>query len=122
MEKRKPTLRVVFYQESNGNEPVHKWLKALDKEMRRIIGEDMKKVQYRWPLGMPLVRSLGNKLWEVRSAIPNGIARIIFIVVNNKMVLLHGLIKKTQKTPLQDINLAWARSKNYEEQEDDEEK
>src|SRR5262245_5825598 len=87
MEKPKPTLTVAFYRESNGNEPVRKWLKSLQEEERFIIGTDIKKVQYRWPLGMPLVRSLGDHLWEVRSTIPNGIARVIFLVVKKNMVL-----------------------------------
>lgn len=68
---------------------------------------------------MPLVRSLGNGLHEVRSNIPNGIARVIFKIINGKMVLLHGFIKKTQKTPVQDLDLAKERAKKYEEKERD---
>ncbi|KIC73611.1 Uncharacterized protein DB41_JD00020 [Neochlamydia sp. TUME1] len=117
MLKPKPTLQVVFYAESNGNEPVRKWLKSLDEETRFIIGTDVKKVQFRWPLGLPLVRNLGGKLWEIRSSIPNGIARIIFIISTNKMVLLHGFIKKTQKIPSQDFKLAKERIKNYEKKD-----
>jgi len=118
MIKSKPTLKVAFYAESNGNEPVRKWLKSLDEEIRFIIGADVKKVQFRWPLGLPLVRNLGKKFWEVRSSIPNGIARIIFIVMENRMVLLHGFIKKTKKTPSQDLELAKERAKNYEEEDE----
>lgn len=106
----------------NGNEPVRKWLKSLDNEMRFIIGTDIKKIQLRWPLGLPLVRNLGDKLWEVRSTIPNGIARVIFMVSKGRMILLHGFIKKTQKTPLQDLKLAKERAKHYEEDEDEQEK
>ena len=106
-----PTLTVDFYAEFNGNEPVRKWLQSLNKETRFIIGTDIKKVQFRWPLGLPLVNSLGDKLWEVRSTIPNGIARIIFIVSKDKMILLHGFIKKTQKTPFEDLQLAKKRAK-----------
>jgi phage-related protein len=84
----------------------------LDPDDRKIIGEDVKDVEFSWPIGMPLVRSLGNPLWEVRSDITHGrIARIIFCVVEDQMVLLHGFIKKTQKTPKSDINLAWKRMK-----------
>lgn len=64
--------------EESGNEPVWKWLKSLPKEVRQTIGDDIKTVQYGWPLGMPLVRSLGKGLLEVRSTIPDGIARILF--------------------------------------------
>lgn len=105
-------LHVDFYCESNGNEPVRKWLKSLDKEVRSIIGTDICTVQEGWPLGMPLVRSLGSPLWEVRSTIPNGIARVIFVVKGGRMVLLHGFIKKTQETPTQDKETARRRLKN----------
>ena len=100
-----------FYTETNGNEPVRKWLKSLDKEIRGIIGRDICTVQEGWPLGMPLVGGLGGGLWEVRSTIPNGIARVIFCMKDHQMVLLHGFIKKTQKTPAQDLELARSRSK-----------
>lgn len=112
--KTKPTLKVVFYAESNGNEPVRKWLKSLDDEIRFIIGTDVKKVQFRWPLGLPLVRNLEGKLWEIRSTIPAGISRIIFFVFDKKLILLHGFIKKTQKTPSRDLEIAQERLKKYE--------
>lgn len=118
MLKPTPTLKVAFYTESNGNEPVRKWLKALDKKTRFVIGTDIKKVQFRWPLGLPLVRNLGNKLWEVRSTIPNAIARVVFMISKNRMVLLHGFIKKTQKTPFQDLEIAKERAKNYEDEDE----
>jgi len=111
----KGKLEVSFYQEPNGNEPVRKWLKSLDKEIRLIIGEDLKKVQFRWPLGMPLVRNLSDGLWELRSTLPNRISRIIFITHENKIVLLHGFIKKTEETPKQDKSLAMTRAKNVRE-------
>jgi phage-related protein len=117
MEKIKPTLKVEFYRELNGNEPVRIWLQSLDKPIKMILGEDISKVQFRWPLGMPLVRNLGDGIHELRSHIPNGIIRIIFMVINKTMILLHGFIKKTQKLPIQDLKLAKERAKNYEQQE-----
>ena len=120
MDKIKPSISVEFYRERNGTEPVRKWLQSLHKDFKLIIGEDISKVQFRWPLGMPLVRNLGSGLHELRSTIPNGIARIFFIVINKKMVLLHGFIKKTQKLPEQDLDLAKKRKKNYEQQEEKE--
>lgn len=117
MEKSKPTLSVEFYRESNGNEPVRNWLQTLEKSIKIVIGEDISKVQFRWPLGMPLVRCLGEGLHELRSHFPNGIIRVLFIVLNKTMVLLHGFIKKTQKLPLQDLKIAKDRAKNYEQQE-----
>jgi phage-related protein len=89
---------------------VREWLKSLDPEDRRIIGEDIKEVEFSWPIGMPLVGPLGHDLWEVRSSLPNRrIARVLFCVEKDCMVLLHGFMKKTQKTPKQDIDLALRR-------------
>ena len=76
---------------------------------KRTLGEDIKTVQFGWPLGMPLVRKLEPGLWEIRSNLPSGIARIIFTVNNHAMILLHGFIKKSQKTPLDDLRLARER-------------
>jgi phage-related protein len=117
MEKIKPTLSVEFYKESNGNEPVRIWLQSLGKATKIIIGEDISKVQFRWPLEMPLVRNLGEGIHELRSHIPNGIMRILFIVTEKTMVLLHGFIKKTEKLPSQDLKIAKERAKKYEQQE-----
>lgn len=108
-------LEVCFYEEASGKEPVRKWLQGLAKEDKRIIGEDLKKVQYRWPLGLPLIKTLGDGLWEVRSTLPNRIARIIFMMKDSQIVLLHGFIKKTNQTPKQDLELARERSRRVKE-------
>ena len=73
-----PILSVAFFRTASGNEPVREWLKSLPREERRILGEDIKTVQFGWPLGMPLVRKLDKGLWEVRSRLPGRIARVIF--------------------------------------------
>lgn len=87
-------------------------MKSLDADARRTIGEDIKDVEFSWPIGMPLVRSLGRDLWEVRSDLTRGrVARVLFCVTAEHMVLLHGFIKKTQKTPKRDIDLALGRKK-----------
>lgn len=105
-------VKAVFYESGSGNEPVREWLLSLDREDRRIIGEDIATVEFGYPIGMPVCRSLGNGLYEVRSDISDGkIARVIFVVKRGYMVLLHGFIKKTQKTPKQDIDLAAKRAK-----------
>lgn len=113
----KPAFSVEFYREATENEPVRAWLQSLDKPIKTILGEDISKVQFRWPLGMPLVRNLGGGIHELRSHIPDGIARILFMVIDKKIVLLHGFIKKSQKLPLHELNLAKGRAKNYEQQE-----
>src|SRR5437773_6235047 len=104
-----PILSVAFFGTVAGNEPVREWLKSLPREERRIIGEDMKTVQFGWPLGMPLVRKLDKDLWEVRARLPNHIARIIFTTGDRRMVLLHGFFKQSQKTPKADLELAKTR-------------
>jgi phage-related protein len=102
-------LQVVFYRSGSGNEPVREWLKSLRLEDRKIIGEDIKTAQFAWPLGMPLIRKLDSGLWEVRSRLSKRIARVIFTVEDDVMVLLHGFIKKSQKTPVNDLTLAKQR-------------
>jgi phage-related protein len=109
-----------FYRSDSGREPVRQWLKSLEAQDRKIIGEDIKDVEFSWPIGMPLVRSLGRELWEVRSRLPHGrIARVIFCVEENCMVLLHGFLKKTQKTPKQEIDLALKRKKGRNHEKDE---
>lgn len=109
-----PVLDVVFYRTEAGNEPVREWLKSLPREDRKVVGEDIKTAQYGWPLGMPLIRKLERGLWEVRSSINTGIARVLFTVHDNLMILLHGFVKKSQKTPQTELNTARRRLNNLE--------
>lgn len=91
---------------------MREWLKSMEAEDRRVIGEDIKDLEFSGPIGLPLVRPLGRELWEVRSNLSRGrIARVIFSIEQGRLVLLHGFIKKTQKTPLHDIDLALRRKK-----------
>lgn len=106
-----PVLDVRFHSTLAGAEPVRDWLRSLSPDVRKLIGEDIKTVQFGWPLGMPLVRSLEPGLWEVRINLPDGIARVLFTTVGPVMVLVHGFIKKAQKTPRQDLELARKRMK-----------
>jgi len=104
-----------FYQSANGNEPVREWLLKLNEEDRKIIGKDIQKVEFGWPIGMPYCKPLRYGLYEVRSNITNQlIARIIFFIKTNEMILLHGFIKKSQKTPKPDLDLAIKRKKEVE--------
>ncbi len=106
-------LNVVFYKTNSGNEPVREWLKTLSKEDCKIIGTDVLTVQYAWPVGKPLVDNLGEGIWEVRSRLDNRIARTLFAIVEQEIVLLHGFIKKQQKTPQDELDLAKKRKKQY---------
>ena len=113
--ERSKKITARFYISPGGNAHVRDWLIAMDQEDRRIIGKDIQKVEFGWPIGMPYCRPLGRGLWEIRSDISSGrISRIIFCLVNGEMVLLHGFVKKTQKTPLQEIDLAIKRKKELE--------
>jgi phage-related protein len=104
-------LVVHFYRTDAGVEPVRDWLRNLPHSERKIIGEDLKTVQIGWPLGMPLVRKMDKNLWEVRITLPGKIARILFTVIGEHMVLLHGFIKKSQTTPKDDLDTALNRLK-----------
>ena len=106
-------LPAVFFRTETGREPVREWLKDLPKDERRIIGEDIMTVQFRWPLGMPLVDNLGSGIWEIRSRLANRIARTLFFVHQEEIILLHGFIKKTKKTPNEDRALALRRKNAY---------
>src|SRR6185312_3154947 len=104
-----PILDVRFYASGTGTEPVRDWLRELPREARKVLGDDIKTVQLGWPLGMPLVRKMEPGLWEVRSRVPAGIARLLFTVDGTTMILLHGFIKKSQKTPADDLDTARRR-------------
>lgn len=106
-----PVLDVRFYATELGAEPVREWLKLLPATERRTVGEDIKTVQFGWPLGMPLVRNMGGGIWEVRIRLENRIARVLFVLEGSTMVLLHGFIKKSQATPQADLDLAKDRLK-----------
>jgi phage-related protein len=102
-------LRVVFFRTETGAEPVREWLKELNRDERKLIGEDIKTVQFGWPMGMPLVRKLADELWEIRSRLHQRTARVIITVQEDFIVLLHGFIKKSQKTPASDMKLTKRR-------------
>ncbi len=93
------TLDVRFFRTEAGNEPVREWLTSLPRTHKYLIGTEIKTIQIGWPLGMPIVRKLGKGLWEARVNLENTIARVLFTVDGNTMILLHGFIKKSQKTP-----------------------
>ena len=107
----KPKLPVSFFRTTEGREPVRDWLRALPSEERKAIGDDIRTVQFGWPIGMPLVRKMEPGLWEVRVDLPNGTARVLFTVFEGSAVLLHGFIKKGEKTPLPDLKTARQRKR-----------
>jgi len=104
-----PILSVTFFRTEAGNEPVREFLRELAPEDRKIIGTDIKEVQFGWPLGTPLVRKMEKDLWEVRCHLEGRIARVLFTALKGHMVLLHAFIKKVQKTPRSELDTARAR-------------
>jgi phage-related protein len=105
-------IPAVFYRTAGGTEPVLDWLRSLPPEDRRVIGTDLATVQFGWPIGMPLCKPLGSGLWEVRSTLPSRrIARVLFFVDEGRIGVVHGFVKKTQKTPADDLALARRRMK-----------
>ena len=102
----------VFYQTKDGARPVRDFILGLPREDRRIVGNDIATVEYGWPIGKPTCAPLGLGLWEVRSSLTsNRIARVLFTLHEDRMWLLHGFIKKTQKTPNCEIDIARKRKK-----------
>ncbi len=105
-------MPVVFYRATGGAEPVLDWLRALPAQDRPVVGTDLATVQFGWPVGMPLCRSLGHGLWEVRSSLPcRRIARVVFFVADGRIGVVHGFIEETRAMPAEDLDLARRRMK-----------
>ena len=108
-------IPLIFCRTGAGSEPVREWLKGLPEAERQAIGKDLLRAQWRWPVGMPLCRPLGNGLWEVRTDLPTKrIARVLLCLYRGHLVALHGFIKKTRTTPDEDLALARKRQKELE--------
>lgn len=107
---------LVFYRTATGNEPVRTWLKGLERTDRLEIGADLQRVQYRWPVGMPLCRALGDGLWEVRTNLASRTISRVFICFHDSVLYaLHGFIKKTQGTPPEELAIARKRKREVED-------
>jgi len=114
-EKTPRKTELVFFRNDAGGEPVREWLKGLDEPERRTVGTDLLRAQWRWPIGMPLCRPMGQGLWEVRTDLPgNRTARVLICFYDDRLVALHGFIKKTRATPKDDLALARKRRKELE--------
>jgi phage-related protein len=109
-------IDLVFFRNDAGGEPVREWLLSLNEIERRTIGMDLLRAQWRWPVGMPLCRPMGKGLWEVRTNLPgNRTSRVLICCYRNRLVALHGFIKKTRATPTDDLELARKRQKELEQ-------
>ena len=101
-------IPAIFFRTEAGREPVRDWVKGLSREDRKRIGEDIKTVEFGWPIGMPVCKPLGDGIYEVRTnLVQNRTARVLFYVSKKgRMVLLHAFIKKTRRTPDADLEMA----------------
>lgn len=110
-------LQAAFYVTDAGKRPVRDWLMEMGPQDRKSIGEDIATLEFSWPIGKPKCSPIvGIKgPYEVRSSISSGrIARVFFVLIGRRMVLLHGFVKKTQKTPDRELKLAIARMKEVQ--------
>jgi len=113
MSKAPKPVPAHFWRTATGNEPVREWLKGLPKRDRQTIGDDLRRLQFGWPVGMPLCRPLGRDLSELRSTLSSHrIARILLTNFDGALVLLHGFIKKDRKIPKGDLDLARKRMRD----------
>jgi len=116
LERQGKRVPAIFFRTEAGGEPVRDWIRGLSPNDRKRIGEDIKTVEFGWPIGMPVCRPLGHGVYEVRTGLTqNRIARVLFYIdKKGRMVLLHGFIKKTQKTSDEDLELARSNMKKHQ--------
>jgi phage-related protein len=108
-------IPLAFWRSASGKEPVREWLKSLARDDKKVIGRDIAKVQFGWPVGLPVCRPLSGGLWEVRSSLPSRReARVLFGFHEETLIALHAMFKKTQKTPAEDLSLARHRLKEIQ--------
>jgi phage-related protein len=108
-------IPLIFFRSASGSEPVRDWLKGLDDSERQEIGRDLLRAQWRWPVGMPLCRPMGDGLWEVRTDLPSKrTARVLLCLCLRHLVALHGFIKKTRAAPDEDLTTARRRQRELE--------
>jgi phage-related protein len=109
-------ITLIFYRPKSGSEPVREWLLALPEAERQAIGKDLLRAQWRWPVGMPLCRPMGDGLWEIRTDLPTKrTARVLICLYRGHLIALHGFIKKTRTTPESDLALARKRQRELEQ-------
>ena len=106
-------FEAVFFETESCNQPARDFIKGLSKNDKKIVGADIRVVQNSFPVGLPLVRKIKPGLWEIRSDVKDGISRVFFTFINEEIVLLHGVVKKTQKTPPREIDVAIRRIKEF---------
>ena len=113
MKSQQKGFDVVFFKNANGNQPVREFIQGLERNKQKELGADIRVIQNSFPVGLPLVKKLKSELWEIRSITKDGVIRVFFTFLNEKIILLHAFTKKSQKTPLQEIDTAIKRLKEF---------
>lgn len=112
MSRRRKKIPVLFYRTAAGSEPVRDWIKSLSDADRQAVGLDLMRVQFGWPVGMPLCRALVDGLWEVTTTLTDDReSRVLFFFHDGRIGVVNGFIKKVQKTPQTELDLARKRMK-----------
>lgn len=114
MERVEP-LEAAFFETESGSQPCRDFILTLDREDKKEIGAKIFEVQQGFPMGLPLVRKMDTNLWEIRISISDGICRIFFTIAGNIIILLHGFVKKSQKTPQNELETAKKRLASFKE-------
>jgi phage-related protein len=109
-------IQAFFFMTEGGREPVREWLRQLDRDDRRELGRSLMTLEFGWPIGMPLSRSMGGGLHELRASISgNREARIFFYVDRReRLILLHAFNKRSRSTPKRELDLARERMKQHQ--------
>jgi phage-related protein len=104
-------IPLVFFRTGKGTEPVREWLKQLPEAERHAVGKDLLRAQWRWPVGMPLCRPMGDGLWEIRTDLSTKRTARAPARIPRAFGGAAAFIKKTRATPDEDLALAWSRRK-----------
>lgn len=111
-------INAQFFRSEQGTEPVRKVLRELGRPIKTQVGDDIRFVELNWRVDKPYVDrlrggrgKLEKSVYEVRHTVEGKEYRTLFFVYEARMVLVHFFQKKTQKTPLQEIEVAWQRMK-----------
>lgn len=97
------SLSLRCFRDSNGEQPARNWLESIHWKDRKIIGDDIRNVQQNWPVDPPLVVALSDEVWEIRSHLSDGFARVVFLVKDNEMILIRGHISRTKPDEKEEV-------------------
>jgi phage-related protein len=108
-----PLIHLLFFLTAKGNSPVEDFISALPETDQRAIYAAIRDVMIEFPdMVLTSIKKLQNKIWEIRLSLSVGEVRILFSPAKgNTLKILSAFVKKTQKTPLEELRLAEERLK-----------